>query len=135
MFYVKSKKDNNKYYYEQPELVDTQKVNDIIDMFNNDSNNSNLSNIQSLVDSLDSISTLTTNGYDLCGCLTLVNLLKIQMNKIIELEKLIPKKSFLLTPFNTNVETVINTAYIQYIQKYGIPSDGIFLPDLLAEFS
>lgn len=133
MFYVKSKKDNNKYYYQQPELVDTQQVNNIIDMFNTNGNTS-MSDIQSLIISLDS-GLKPLNSYDLCGCSSLINLLKIQMEKIIELEALIPKKLYLAEAFNTSIPTVVNTAYVQYIQKYGVPNDGIFLPELLAEFS
>ena len=133
MFYVKSKKDSNKYYYQQPELVDTQQVNNIIDMFNTNGNTS-MSDIQSLIISLDS-SLKPLNSYDLCGCSSLINLLKIQMEKIIELEALIPKKLYLAEAFNTSIPTVVNTAYVQYIQKYGVPNDGIFLPELLAEFS
>lgn len=32
------------------------------------------------------------------------------------------------------VDSTINTAYIQYIIKYGPPSDGIFIESLLDEF-
>ena len=33
------------------------------------------------------------------------------------------------------VDTAIRTEYIKYIQKYGVPDDGIFIPSLLAEFT
>lgn len=39
-----------------------------------------------------------------------------------------------LTFSEFRVDTAIKSEYIMYIEKYGVPEDGIFLPSRLAEF-
>lgn len=39
-----------------------------------------------------------------------------------------------VTPVEKKIDTVIKQNYLLYIQKYGIPKDGVFDPDLLNSF-
>ena len=46
-----------------------------------------------------------------------------------------PSSAYGMTFSTFRVDTAIRTEYIMYIQKYGVPEDGIFIPSLLAEFT
>ena len=37
------------------------------------------------------------------------------------------------TPANLNIDVTISLLYVKYIEEYGPPEDGIFLPSRLAE--
>ena len=119
-------------YYTNPEVSNTKQIQNINDML---TSNAPFNEIQTLINNLGSESNLIMNGYDTCGCAGLLQLLQTEMNIIIELEKKIPSNRFnLVKPFDTNIKTVLKTDYVKYILKYGVPDDGVFLPELLAEF-
>ena len=127
-----SNKCSHHNFYPEPTSVDVNLLKDIIDMLNR---NTKMSDIKSLIDNLDPFSKVMINYTDPNGIMTLIDLIKIQIDKNTELEKKLTMRHYATRSFNTTIKTVINTQYIKYIEKYGIPNDGIFMPELLAEFS
>lgn len=130
--YSTNKCSHAKKFYSQPTSVDTELLKEIIDSLNK---NAKMSIIKPLVDKLDPFSEVLTNYTDTNGLIALINLVKLQVDKNVDLERKLLMRHYTTRSFNTTIKTVINTQYIKYIQKYGIPSDGIFIPELLAEFN
>jgi hypothetical protein len=71
---------------------------------------------------------------DSCVCDVAIDLLLDQTQQIIELHALLPKTNFTLEAFDTSIRAVLSWRHVRYIQKYGVPDDGIFLEELLNEF-
>ena len=130
--YSTNKCSHNKIYYSQPTDVDTELLKEINDLLNK---NSKISIIKPLVNKLDKFSDVMINYTDSNGLLALINLLKLQVDKNIDLENRLSTNRFATKSFTTTIKTVINARYVKYIEKYGIPCDGIFIPELLAEFN
>jgi hypothetical protein len=130
--YSEKKCHCHKYYYEDDEDIDMDKLNELNIMFTMNIPSQNIEN--AINDLIPVPSILINEDTDDC-CLLLLNLLKIQMDKIILLESKICKNSFTLKDtIKTSVKTVLNMAYVKYILKYGVPDDGVYNPILLAEF-
>lgn len=124
--------DKTKYYYTQGELFTVDEIVAIEDLY---TSNTPFNQIQTIINNLGSGNNVFNNGFDPCGCASLIQLLQIQMNLIIDLESKIPKVRFnMIDPFDTVIPTEVKLDYVKYIQKYGVPDDGVFLPELLAEF-
>jgi hypothetical protein len=131
-YYVKTDTRKDKFYYIEDDLIDKQEIQNINDMF---SANKPFNDIKVILDNIGSGIDLFANGYDPCGCAALIDLLKIQMDIILNLESRLPQVRFnMIEPFDTVIQTEVKLDYVKYIQKYGVPDDGVFLPELLAEF-
>ena len=122
----------NKSIYAQPSNINIEIVNEIIELYNI---NSELADIKLLIDQLDLFTQVLQNYTDINGIIILIKLLKIQINKNIKLENDLANRYYKMMSFDTSIKTIINDKYVKYIQKYGIPEDGIFIPILLNEFS
>ena len=119
----------NKYYYEH-EYIYFNKIIKIEDMLNNDEP---LSDIQSIIFEINKTNNIFINNTTNTQC-PIMQLLTSSINKINKLESMIPKKNNFhagCTPVDTSIKTVINMSYVKYILKYGVPFDGVFLPELL----
>jgi hypothetical protein len=119
----------HKYYYDNDDiqynlLLDLQKLYD---------SNATIEDIQQQITTLEKINNIyinNTSEYNL-----ILNLLKSNLQRIINLQKLLPGTNFNVDkPFNTAIITSLNMKYVLYIEKYGVPDDGVFLEELLAEF-
>jgi hypothetical protein len=130
--YSTNKCYHNKIYYSQPTEIDTELLKEISDLLNK---NSKMSIIKPLVNKLDEFSDVMINYTDSNGLVALINLLKLQLDKYSELENKLSMTRYATKSFNTTIKTVINARYVKYIEKYGLPCDGIFIPELLAEFN
>lgn len=96
--------------------------------------NESIDNIKLVINDIDKFNNMFIYYTPLCG--TLYDILKINIDKIETLEGMINKNSFTVAkPFDTTITTTLNMQYVYYIQKYGVPDDGIFLEELLAEFA
>jgi hypothetical protein len=130
--YSSHKGSRTKKFYIEPTNVNVDLLKEIIDLLNK---NTKMSVIKPLIDNLDPFSKVLINYTDPNGIMTLIELIKIQIDKNTELEKKLTMRHYATRSFNTTIKTVINTQYIKYIEKYGIPNDGLFIPELLAEFN
>jgi hypothetical protein len=130
--YSSHKCSRAKKFYVEPTNVNVDLLKEIIDLLNK---NTKMSVIKPLIDNLDPFSKVLINYTDPNGIMTLIELIKIQIDKNTELEKKLTMRHYATRSFNTTIKTVINTQYIKYIEKYGIPNDGLFIPELLAEFN
>jgi hypothetical protein len=130
--YSKNSCSHGKKYFTQPTNIDTDLLKEIIDLLNK---NTKMSIIKPLIDKLDPFSHVIENYTDRNGLMGLIELIKIQIEKNTDLEKKLLMRHYVSKSFNTTIKTVINIKYIKYIEKYGIPNDGIFMPELLAEFN
>ena len=128
-----STSSSKKSIYATHSSVNSDLLKQIIELLNK--NGSKLSDIKLLINDLDPFSQVLTNYSDMNGLIALVKIINIQIDKNIALEKQLLMKHYVSKSFNTTIKTVINTQYIKYIEKYGIPNDGIFIPELLAEFN
>lgn len=119
----------NKYYYDNDD-IQYNLLKDLQKLYNS---NATIEDIQLEITALEKINNMYSNNtseYNL-----ILNLLKSNLQRIINLQKLLPGSNFNVDkPFNTAIVTSLNTKYVLYIQKYGVPDDGIFLEELLAEF-
>jgi len=130
--YALNKCSHHKKFYLEPTSIDVNLLKEIIDLLNK---NTKMSDIKPLIDNLDPFSKVMINYSDSNGIMTLLELIKIQVDKNTELEKKLTMRHYATKSFNTTIKTVINTQYVKYIEKYGIPNDGLFIPELLAEFN
>jgi hypothetical protein len=123
---------HQKKFYIQPTSVDTQLLKEIIDLLNK---NTKMSIIKPLIDKLDPFSSVMINYTDSTGLMDLIKLTKLQIEQNVELERKLLMRHYITRSFNTTIKTVINFKYIKYVQKYGMPEDGIFVQELLDEFN
>lgn len=95
--------------------------------------NATTEQIQEQLDKLANLNGMYTNNtteYNLT-----YSLLQCANDKITQLEKMMPGNKFNVDiAFSTQIVTSIKSSYLLYIEKYGIPDDGIFLEELLMEF-
>lgn len=120
-------------YYENPEILGKNDINKVNEMF---SNGSSPEEIQSeLIKMKNKKNNFIYSELDPgCGCDAALDLLLAQTQKIISLEAQLPKTNFTLEAFDTSIRAVLSWRHVKYIQKYGVPDDGIFLEELLNEF-
>lgn len=70
-----------------------------------------------------------------CDCSIYIQVIQDSVQKMIQLDGQIPKPNFNVDkPFNTSMRTVLSWRHVRYIQKYGVPDDGVFVEELLNEF-
>jgi hypothetical protein len=120
----------NKHYYEM-EAPNKKRYERIKYML---LNNDPIENIKTVINDIDKFNSMFLYYTPLCE--TLYDILKINIDKIDNLSGLLNVNSFNVTkPFDTTITTTLNMQYVFYIQKYGVPDDGIFLEELLAEFA
>ncbi len=122
----------NKYYYEVEDvnLKEFRKIEKML------ANNEPTSIIQASIDNLNRLNSIFINNSSAQQCPAMA-ILTASISKILLLETIIAKKNTFkvtITPIEAAIKTEINLKYVKYIQKYGIPDDGVFLPELLAEF-
>lgn len=89
--------------------------------------------IQEEIKKLQKIGSVFMNNTVDCAIST--NIIMIATDKVQTLENIVSGDKFKMdNAFETSIVTTVNTKYIKYIAKYGVPEDGIFLEELLAEF-
>lgn len=118
------------YDYEDNNLKEFKKIEKML------ANNEPVSAIQASIDNLERLNDIFINNTKAMQCPTM-GILTASISKMSILEGIIARKNvFNVTsiPIETSIRTEINIKYFRYIQKYGVPDDGIFLPDRLAEF-
>jgi hypothetical protein len=133
----------NKHYYSNEDLVQINKINNIKNLIKNTDNidfNNPLEvikygeNVRDAINDLKKNNTII-NNIDNCDRLELIELIEIKNNRLLDIEyKLNRNNTFMVEGFNTIISTSISPKYILYIQKYGVPNDGIFIEELLQEF-
>ena len=122
----------HKFYYEAEDvsLKEFRKIEKML------ANNEPVAAIQASINNLERLNSIFLNNTRAQQCPTMA-ILTASISKISILETIIAKKnlfSVTTVPIETSIKTEINLKYVKYIQKYGVPDDGIFLPELLAEF-
>lgn len=132
MYYTRPFFSKGKHYYEKEAELNKNTIIDLSKQLSDDRPSSEITETLALLKRKTSI---FINHFDYNGCAPLISIIEIMNEKIINLKNQIPEKKFTVDAFNTSINTSLNMQYVLYIQKYGIPDDGIFLEELLNEFA
>lgn len=132
MYYTRPFLSKGKHYYEKEAGLNKNTIIDLSKQLSDDRPSSEITETIALLKRKTSI---FINHFDYYGCAPLISIIEMMNEKIINLKNQIPEKKFTVDAFNTSINTSLNMQYVLYIQKYGIPDDGIFLEELLNEFA
>jgi hypothetical protein len=151
MYYYKPFFHKYKNYYQEVIFEEEQPPTDTIkiDNFKNALLNGTIDDIKNAVANLPTgtggdgtgrnpnlINAIIYGGSGNCDCSIYIQLIQDSVNKIVELDGKIPRPNFNVTQaFNTSMKTVLSWRHVKYIQKHGVPDDGVFIEELLNEFN
>ena len=133
MYYVRPFFFKKKHYYEKEANISKNDLDDLGQLLGD---NATPDDIKNALDKLKKKSDVFINQIDYCDCSIYIDYMNILLDKITDLENKIPRNNFsLVEAFNTSITSVLSWRHVKYIQKYGVPDDGIFLEELLNEFA
>jgi hypothetical protein len=130
MYYVKPLFFKKKHYYEKEAEICNKAIKDLCILLDGTS-----TDIKNQLDKFKKPS-IFTNQINDCSCSIFIKCIDKLVDKITDLENKICNKNFsLVKAFDTSIKSVLSPRYVHYIKKYGVPDDGIFLEELLSEFT